>query len=114
MQLGPPTSRIRNSKGRGSEFGGKSLIYRLCSYPLPKLTNLHVLVNNLQAQSSSSEESRREEVNGSGSGSDDKKVDVPDPNEPSGFDRGFTPQEIMGATEMEGKILFLMKWLVQP
>ena len=51
-------------------------------------------------------------MNGSGSGSDDKKVDVPDPNEPSGFDRGFTPQEIMGATEMDGKILFLMKWLV--
>ena len=49
-------------------------------------------------------------MNGSGSGSDDKKVDVPDPNEPSGFDRGFTPQEIMGATEMDGKILFLMKW----
>lgn len=73
-----------------------------------------LFVNNLQAQSSSSEESRREEVNGGGSGSDDKKVDVPDPNEPSGFDRGFTPQEIMGATEMEGKILFLMKWLVQP
>lgn len=70
------------------------------------------IVLNFQTQSSSSEESRRDEVNGSGSGLDDKKVDVPDPNEPSGFDRGLTPQEIMGATEMDGKILFLMKWLV--
>ena len=90
---------------------GKSLI-DCAPYPPPKLINPNIVINYLQTQSSSSEESRREEVNGGGSGSEDKKVDVPDPNEPSGFDRGFTPQEIMGATEMEGKILFLMKWLV--
>lgn len=69
-----------------------------------------------QPQSSGSEEPRREEprreeVNGGeSSGTDDKKVDVPDPNEPSGFARGLVPEEILGATEMEGRILFLMKW----
>ena len=64
-----------------------------------------------QPQSSGSEEPRREEVNGGeSSGADDKKVDVPDPNEPSGFARGLIPEDILGATEMEGKILFLMKW----
>ena len=47
---------------------------------------------------------------GNSSGSDDKRVDIPDPNEPSGFSRGLTPEEILGATEMDGKILFLMKW----
>ena len=75
-------------------------------------THIHTHNTHTQPQSSGSEEVKREEVNGGGdsSGSDDKKVDVPDPNEPSGFARGLTPEEIMGATEMEGKILFLMKW----
>ena len=38
------------------------------------------------------------------------KVEVPDPREPSGFERGYTPMEILGATEMEGQILFLIQW----
>ena len=38
------------------------------------------------------------------------KVEVPDPREPSGFERGFTPLEILGATEMDGQILFLIQW----
>ena len=37
-------------------------------------------------------------------------VDVPNPNEPSGFKRGLTAEEILGATEMDGQILFLIKW----
>ena len=31
-------------------------------------------------------------------------------NEPIGFERGLEPEEIMGATEQDGQILFLMKW----
>ena len=38
------------------------------------------------------------------------KVDVPDPNDPSGFVRGRVAEEIVGATELEGQILFLIKW----
>ena len=38
------------------------------------------------------------------------KVDVPEPSEPSGFRRGLVAEEILGATEMDGQILFLIKW----
>ena len=38
------------------------------------------------------------------------KVDMPDPSEPSGFQKGLDPEEILGATEMMGRILFLIKW----
>ena len=38
------------------------------------------------------------------------KVDVPDLSEPSGFQRGLAAEEILGATEMDGQILFLIKW----
>ena len=71
-----------------------------------------MLYTALQTQLSAANEVRKEEVNGGGGSSrgPENKVDVPDPNEPSGFDRGLTPEEILGATEMEGKILFLMKW----
>ena len=31
-------------------------------------------------------------------------------NEPIGFERGLEPEEILGATEQDGQILFLMKW----
>ena len=42
----------------------------------------------------------------------DSQVDIPSPSPPSGFQRGLEPECIMGATEMEGQILFLVKWLV--
>lgn len=38
------------------------------------------------------------------------RVDVPDPNTPSGFKRGLQAEEIIGATELDGQILFLIKW----
>lgn len=39
------------------------------------------------------------------------KVDVPDrDSEPSGFQRGLKAEDILGATEVNGQILFLVKW----
>lgn len=35
---------------------------------------------------------------------------MPDPAEPSGFEKGLDPEKILGATEMNGQILFLIKW----
>ena len=40
----------------------------------------------------------------------EESMEVPDPSDPSGFQQGLVAQEIMGATEMEGHILFLIKW----
>ncbi len=37
-------------------------------------------------------------------------VDGPDPNVPNGFERGLEAEDILGATEMDGQILFLIKW----
>ncbi len=47
-------------------------------------------------------------VNGDVSSS--SRPDVPDPTEMSGFQKGWGAEEILGATEMEGQILFLIKW----
>lgn len=38
------------------------------------------------------------------------EVDRPDPEEPNGFDKNLTPTEILGATEVDGHILFLIQW----
>ena len=35
---------------------------------------------------------------------------MPDSDTPSGFKKGYETEEIMGATEMNGQILFLIKW----
>ncbi len=35
---------------------------------------------------------------------------TPDPNEPTGFERGLEAEHILGATETDGQILFLIKW----
>ena len=45
-------------------------------------------------------------------GSGDLKLDEEtiDDNGPVGFERGLEPEEILGATEQDGQILFLMKW----
>jgi len=34
----------------------------------------------------------------------------PDLSEPSGFQRGLAAEEILGATEMDGQIIFMIKW----
>lgn len=41
-----------------------------------------------------------------------EEVGLPDPGEPNGFDRGYKPKEIVGATELNGHILFLIQWYV--
>lgn len=40
------------------------------------------------------------------------KVDIPDPSAKSGFAKGYEAEEILGATEMNKQILFLIKWYV--
>lgn len=44
-------------------------------------------------------------VNGMGA-----KADVVEPVQLSGFARGMKAESILGATEMSGQILFLIKW----
>ena len=41
---------------------------------------------------------------------EESKVDIPDPNSPSGFKKGYEADQILGATEMNKQILFLIKW----
>ena len=38
------------------------------------------------------------------------KAEGPSPGEPSGFQRGLQAEQILGATELDGQILFLIKW----
>lgn len=40
----------------------------------------------------------------------EQSMEVPDPQKPSGFERGLLAEAIMGATEVDGQILFLVKW----
>ena len=58
-----------------------------------------------------SEESTDEDIKKNGT---DLKVEEEqsehEDNEPIGFERGLEPEEILGATEQDGQILFLMKW----
>ena len=51
--------------------------------------------------------SASDRVNGDPPGS---KTEGPDPGEPSGFQRGLQAEQILGATELDGQILFLIKW----
>ena len=44
-------------------------------------------------------------VNGVGA-----KTDIVEPVQLSGFARGMKAESILGATEMNGQILFLIKW----
>ncbi len=39
-----------------------------------------------------------------------EEIELPDPDDPNGFDRGLTPKQIVGATELNGHILFLIQW----
>ncbi len=41
-----------------------------------------------------------------------EEIELPDPDEPNGFDKGLTPKQIVGATELNGHILFLIQWYV--
>lgn len=50
------------------------------------------------------------EAGQSGNTAEDLKVEAPDVREPSGFEKGYTPLELLGATEMDGQILFLIQW----
>ncbi len=43
---------------------------------------------------------------------EDSNVEVPDPNLPSGFERGMDPECIMGASKVDGQVLLLIKWYV--
>lgn len=52
----------------------------------------------------------KERPNESASINGERSVEMPDPDAPSGFKKGYEAEEIMGATEMNGQILFLIKW----
>jgi len=40
----------------------------------------------------------------------DETVKLPNPDTPSGFKKGYEAEEIMGATDMNDQMLFLIKW----
>lgn len=43
-----------------------------------------------------------------------KKIGLPfKEDEPTGFDKGFTPEKILGASDIGGTLMFLMQWKSQ-
>ena len=57
-----------------------------------------------------SEESTDEDIKKNGTDLKVEEQSEHEDNEPIGFERGLEAEEILGATEQDGQILFLMKW----
>ena len=58
-----------------------------------------------------SEESTDEDIKKNGTDLKVEEQSEHEDNELIGFERGLEAEEILGATEQDGQILFLMKWL---
>ena len=94
----PPSHHAQEKRAKKARFS-----------PHSRMTDAERLKKESKPAASASGQNHDEE-NGENSEGEIPNPSLPNPNTPSGFDKNLIAEDILGATEVEGHILFLIKW----